>query len=153
MKPDRTFLYRLATVLVIVGIGALMMIVGRGHTLYFDNKAVENTQYTALYRTDINVKGNDEQNLFARERGMATVMGQRAVVDVTYMREKGGAREDARFYIRLPYGLDGIVINVPALLAGAPADVYMSEFVSLAVETLPVDDVVITDEFDELLMD
>ena len=57
-------------------------------------------------------------------------------------------RSNSRKSLKLPYNMDGIVINVPALLAGAPADVYLSEFVSMAVETSSgTEEEIITDEF------
>ena len=43
--------------------------------------------------------------------------------------------------------MDGVVLNVPALLAGAPEEVYLSEFVSLAVETSSTEEEIVTDEF------
>ena len=41
MNKTRSLLFRLGTVLVLVGICAWMMIVGRGHTVYLDNKKLE----------------------------------------------------------------------------------------------------------------
>ena len=138
-----------------IPIGAVVVadgvIIGRGHTLYLDNKTSEvNPAYTALYRADITVKGNEVQKLNARERGAATLTGQTAVLDISYIENRSGERKEARYKIKLPYNLDGIVINIPALMAGASADVYMSEFVSLATESNPAEESVVIDEFSDM---
>ena len=41
MKDKKRFFIRLATVLVLIGIAVLMYFLGRGHTVYFDNRKLE----------------------------------------------------------------------------------------------------------------
>ena len=41
MKDKKRFFIRLATVLVLIGIAVLMYFLGRGHTVYLDNKKLE----------------------------------------------------------------------------------------------------------------
>ena len=38
MKDKRRLLFRIAAIAVILVIAALMFVIGRGHTIYFDNK-------------------------------------------------------------------------------------------------------------------
>ena len=40
-NKTRRLLFRLGTVLILISICAVMMIIGRGHTVYFDNKQLE----------------------------------------------------------------------------------------------------------------
>ena len=49
--------------------------------------------------------------------------------------------------LELPYNMDGIVINLPAYLAGLPKDAYMSEFVQVAEPVSEEEEEVTTDEF------
>ena len=79
---------------------------------------------------------------------MVDTMGQRFHMDLLVTEEKGGAEESYTYDLKLPYGMDGIVLNLPAILAGAPEEVYLSEFVSLAPETEEVEEEVIIDEFE-----
>ena len=39
--------------------------------------------------------------------------------------------------LKLPYSLDGIVLNLPGLLAQLPQEAYMTEFVPIATEDTP----------------
>ena len=78
---------------------------------------------------------------------MATWIGQNFRMTVEVTPEKGADAVPYEISLKLPYNLDGIVLNIPALLAGAPQDVYMSEFVSLAVESSSAEEEIVTDEF------
>ena len=147
MKISKSMLYKILTVAAILILAAVMMIIGRGHTIYLDNKALDNPSYSAYYRTDVDVKNNEVQKLSARERGSATFMGQSVKVTVTYMETKNSQKQTATFKIKVPYGWDGIIINLPALIHGEPKSVYMSQFIETPVETSSAEEVVVTDEF------
>lgn len=147
MKISKSTLYKILTVVAILILAAVMMIIGRGHTIYLDNKALDNPSYSAYYRTDVDVKNNEIQKLSARERGSATFMGQSVKVTVTYMETKNSQKQTETFKIKVPYGWDGIIINLPALIHGEPKSVYMSQFIETPVETSSAEEVVVTDEF------
>ena len=64
------------------------------------------------------------------------------------MQEKGGSETSTTCKLKLPYKLDGVVINIPAYLAGLPEEAYMSEFVSLIPEASEEDTMIPgSDEF------
>ena len=81
------------------------------------------------------VKGEQVANLKAKERGMATTIGQDFEMTLKITQEKGGDEVEETYSLKLPYNLDGIVINLPAYLAGLPEDVWMSEFVPVATSS------------------
>ena len=149
MKISKSMLYKILTVVAILILAAVMMIIGRGHTIYLDNKAydAQSGSYPAYYRTDIDVKNNEVQKLSARERGSATFMGQSVKITVTYMETKNSQKQTETFRIKVPYGWDGIIINLPALLHGEPKSAYMSQFIETPVEPSNAEEVVVTDEF------
>ena len=155
MNKTRSLLFRLGTVLVLVGICAWMMIVGRGHTVYFDNKKLEyeGETYEPPYKITVFVKDKQVAKLNKKDRGMATTIGQNFRMTLRIMQEKKGEETEETYDIKLPYNLDGIVINLPGFLAGLPEDAWMSEFVSLATTVEEeTEEVPGTDEFtmDEL---
>ena len=78
---------------------------------------------------------------------MATWIGQNFKMTVEVTPEKGAEAVSHEVSLKLPYNMDGIVLNVPALLAGAPEEVYLSEFVSLATEVSSGDEEIVTDDF------
>ena len=145
----RTTICRIIALAVILGIAAVMFVIGRGHTVYFDAKSIDYNGETLKpgYRTAIFVNDERVARLEDGDRGMATWIGQNFKMHVEVTQNKGDDPVMYDFEIKLPYNLDGIVLNMPALLAGAPEDVYMSEFVSLAVESSPADEEINTDEF------
>ena len=151
----RSLLFRLGTVLILVGICAWMMIVGRGHTVYLDNKKLEyeGETYEPPYKITVIVKDEQVAKLNKKDRGMATTIGQNFRMTLRIMKEKKGEETEETYDIKLPYDLDGIVVNLPGLMAGLPEDAWMSEFVSLATTVEEeTEEVPGTDEFtmDEL---
>ena len=138
-KRNVMFLCLLA--LILVGIGAVMMVIGRGHTVYFDNKSLdyEGKTYESPYKIEIyqggNADGESVAKLYDGERGSATQIGQKITVTLVITQEKGGDEaEPAVYTIDLPYSMDGPVINLPAYRAGLPEEAYLSEFVPVASE-------------------
>lgn len=129
----KTLLIRLAAVAVCVVLGAVMMVVGRGHTIYLDNKTLEDYQgqeYKSFERVNITVPGEDEIiKLAKRERDMATCMGQSFHMTVEIIEKKGDEPRVEEIDLKLPYGMDGIIVNLPALLAGLPEEAWMTEFI------------------------
>ena len=133
----KTLIIRLAVLAVAAALAAVMMVIGRGHTLYFDNKTIEDYQgqeYKAFERVVVTVKGEEVAKLGKRERGMATWIGQdfKMVLEIT--EKKGDEPRIEEISIQLPYGVDGVVINLPAYLAGLPEDAWFSEFVHMVEE-------------------
>ena len=146
---NRSLIAKICTLAVILGIAACMFVIGRGHTVYFDAKTIEynGEMLEPGYRTAVFVNGERVARLSAGDRGMATWIGQNFRMTVEVTPEKGADAVPYEISLKLPYNLDGIVLNIPALLAGAPQDVYMSEFVSLAVESSSAEEEIVTDEF------
>ena len=130
MNVKRTTLFRLGAILLLLVIAGIMMVIGRGHTVYIDNKSLEyNGQtYTTPYKVVITVDGEQVAKLRDKERGMATCIGQKINMTLEITKEKGGDEETINVTIPLPYNMDGIAINLPAYLAGLPEEAYLSEF-------------------------
>lgn len=145
MKSKRTFLVRAGTLLVLLLIAGAMFIVGRGHTIYFDNKTFEyeGISYTAPYKAVVYDNDKEIAVLLKRERGMATWLGQNFKMALEVTLEKGGEAVTYPLQLKLPYRMDGVVLNLPAMLAGLPEEIYMSEFVSQIAQTDIVEEVVI----------
>ena len=74
IRSGRVFLYRSGAVLGLLVIAAVMFVVGRGHTVFFDNKTLEynGQSYPSVYRMVGKSKGEEMAKLNKRERGMTT---------------------------------------------------------------------------------
>ena len=136
MNKTRMLLFRLGTLAILVAIAAVMMVVGRGHTVYLDNKKLEyqGQEYKTPYKVAVLVKGEQVAKLYDRERGSATNVGQNFEMTLEITQEKGGDETVATYQIKLPYNMDGVIINLPGYLAGLPEEAYLTEFVSTAPE-------------------
>ncbi len=154
MKSKRRLLIRLIALAAVIALGAWMFVIGRGHTVYFDNKTLEaNGQtYKAPYQIQVFVDDESVGKLKEGDRGMASTMGQTFKMVLHITPEKGGKKTGSAVTLELPYNMDGIIINLPALLGGASEDVYRTEFVQAAPEE-PEEDVEISDEFEMPLGD
>ena len=145
---NRRLIFQLAAVVVLIVIAYAMTIVGRGHTVYIDNKKLEynGTTYDTPYKVEVYVGGERIAKLYDKERGASTCIGANFSMDLVVTQEKGGSEESYTYSIKLPYDKDGLIINIPGLMAGLGEDAYMTEFISTAPEET-VDEEVVTDEF------
>lgn len=150
MKAKSRFLARFIAVAVVIAIAALMFVIGRGHTVYFDNKdlTVDGQTYEAPYQIQVFVDDESVCKLKSGDRGSVSVMGQDFSMILHITPEKDAKKVGSAVSLKIPYSMDGIILNLPALLGGASEDVYMEEFIPAA----PVEDdeEVVIDELDML---
>ena len=142
----RRILFTSGLIAILIVIAVVCLIVGRGHTVYFDNKGIEGTEVKSYDYIDLFYKGEKVTTLAKAERINIALTGQKIEVTVKYQKKRNSSEETKELSIELPYNMDGIVINLPALLDGADLDVYMSEFIPIAVEE-DTEEVPNTDEF------
>ncbi len=148
----RRILFRAGTIALLLAIAACMMVVGRGHTIYFDNKKLEydGQTYDAVRRVNVFVGEEQVAKLSAKERGMASFTGQEISFRIEVIRQKGGESEFYDFTVKVPYGQDGTIVNLMGMIENLPEEAWMSEFIPAPVEEeeeeeLPGEG----DEFDE----
>ena len=128
----KTLVIRLAVLAAVIAVAAVMMVIGRGHTIYLDNKTIEDYQgqeYKSFERVVVTVDGEEAAKLSKRERGMATCMGQSFTMTLEITEQKGDDPVIKEVDVKLPYSVDGIIINLPALLAGLPEEAWFDEFI------------------------
>ena len=149
MNKTRRLLFRAGAILLLLLIAGTMFIIGRGHTVYLDNKVLEyNGQtYATPYKVVVSVGGEQVAKLYDKERGKAISIGQKFTMSLEITETKGGSEKTTVIPLRLPYNMDNIIINLPALLAGLPQKAYLSEFIIVPSETEAVDEEPIPDDF------
>lgn len=129
------------TALILIAIAYVMTIIGRGHTIYLDNKRLEyeGKSYAAPYRVVVQVDGKEVAKLFNRERGEATCIGQTFTMTLSVMEKRGGEEKTEIHTLKLPKDMDGIIINLPGYLAGLGEEAYLSEFIPAPISE-PIDE-------------
>lgn len=132
----RKWIIRIAAVVVLIVLGVIMSIIGRGHTIYLDNKTLEyeGQTYKAPYKVTVTVDGEQLTKLYDKERGSTTCLGQTFTVTLEIMETKNGAEDAQTYKIPIPKNMDGVIINIPGYLAGLPEEAYLTEFVPVATE-------------------
>ena len=132
----RKWIIRIAAVLVLIIVGVIMSIIGRGHTIYLDNKTLEyeGQTYKAPYKVTIYVGDEQLTKLYDKERGSTTCLGQTFTVTLEVMEKKNGAEETQTYKIPVPKNMDGVIINIPGYLAGLPQEAYLTEFIPAVTE-------------------
>lgn len=148
MKTKRTILFRIGAVLLLLIIAGIMMVIGRGHTVYIDNKTLDyNGQtYEAPYKAVVFVNGEQVAKLRSKERGMAACIGQKLHMTLKVTQKKGDSEETINVTLTLPYQMDGIAVNLPAYLAGLPKEAYLSQFIIAPEESEQPTDETSSDE-------
>ena len=85
----RSWLIRIAFILVLVLIAVVMLRIGRGHTVYFDNRAVDKggQSVEAPYKITVYVNGEQISKLYEKERCLTTVIGDKLELTVEVMQQ------------------------------------------------------------------
>ena len=150
MKNKRQLLFRVGAILIILAICAVMFVIGRGHTVYFDNKETSDNGQTIehTYKVTVTVGNQKPSKLSKGDRGMADIMGQKLTMTLEITDKEGDQPHAHKVSMSVPYNMDGIMINIPALMQGLPQDAYMSEFIIETPDTGSTDEEIVTDEFD-----
>lgn len=127
----RSWIIRIAFVLVLVLVAVLMLRIGRGHTVYFDNRALDKDgqSVAAPYKITVYVNGEQISKLYDKERCMVTNIGDSLELTVEVMQQKGGSETAETYKLTLPHSIDSVIINLPAYMAGLPEEAYLEEFI------------------------
>ena len=127
----RSWIIRIASVLVLVLVAVLMLRIGRGHTVYFDNRALDKDgqSVAAPYKITVYVNGEQISKLYDKERCMVTNIGDSLELTVEVMQQKGGSETTETYKLTLPHSIDSVIINLPAYMAGLPEEAYLEEFI------------------------
>ena len=145
----RTLFFRIGTIVILLAIAAVMMVIGRGHTVYFDNKKLEynGETYDTPYKVCVYVGDERVAKLYDKERGMATWIGQNFEMTLEITQEKGGDETTETYQIKLPYNMDGIVINAGAYTHTSIAILDALKAVSVPAAEVHISDVAKREDF------
>lgn len=132
MSKGKNIAIKIGVVLILIAIVAVMFVIGRGHTIYIDNKTIEYNGQEIGSKSEIDVYYNDElvTELYKGERTSIKVMGQTLKFKVSVKeRQNSMTFTDYDIEVKIPYSIDGILFSVPAYLNELPEDVIMTEFI------------------------
>ena len=67
--------------------------------------------------------------------------------DIEVTKEKGDEPVTYSYTVKVPYKEDGIVLNLPGMIAGLPEEAYTTVFVPMVTEDEGADEEIVIDEF------
>ena len=147
-NKTRSWIIRAAFLLVLVLIAVVMLRIGRGHTVYFDNRALDyqGTTTAAPYKITVTVNGEQISKLYEKERCSVTNIGDKLELTLEVMQQKGGSETTTTYNLKLPHNLDGVIINLPGYIAGLPEEAYLEEFIPAPSTDLDDEEAHVTDD-------
>lgn len=147
-NKTRSWIIRAAFLLVLVLIAVVMLRIGRGHTVYFDNRALDyqGTTTAAPYKITVTVNGEQISKLYEKERCSVTNIGDKLELTLEVMQQKGGSETTTTYTLKLPHNLDGVIINLPSYIAGLPEEAYLEEFIPAPSTDLDDEEAPVTDD-------
>ena len=147
-NKTRSWIIRAAFLLVLVLIAVVMLRIGRGHTVYFDNRALDyqGTTTAAPYKITVTVNGEQISKLYEKERCSVTNIGDKLELTLEVMQQKGGSETTTTYTLKLPHNLDGVIINLPGYIAGLPEEAYLEEFIPAPSTDLDDEEPPVTDD-------
>ena len=115
-KPQnrRRLFIRLILAILWIGLGALLFVKNRGHTVLLDNRNVETPQLRAPDMIQVAVNGRNAMEFFRGDRDLVKVAGGRHTIHVEF--SDGTPPFDTRF--SLPLGPDMFLLSIPKMLNG-----------------------------------
>lgn len=140
--------YQLIAIGVVLLIGVLMFFVGKQHVILLDNKTLEDNgkTYQALSIVEVQVNKGEPIELGPRDRDKADVMGQKHTITVRYT-DRSFQEYEIVEKITLNLQQQMVLVNIPALAAGADKSVWLQPYEVPTLLTLPSnDEPIITDE-------
>ena len=110
----RRLFIRLILVVLWIGLGALLFVKNRGHTVLLDNRNVEILELRAADMISVTVDGKNAMEFFRGDRNMVKVAGSRHTIRVEF--SDGTPPFDAQF--SLPLGPDMFLLSIPKMVNG-----------------------------------
>ena len=110
----RRLLIRLAVVVVWIGLGVLLFLLNRGHSLLVDNRNVEESSIRAPDLISVSVNNGRQLEFFRGDRDIFKVRGGQHIISIEF--SDGTPPFETSF--NLPLGPDMFLLSIPKMING-----------------------------------
>lgn len=111
----RTLAVRAGIAVVLAGVGALSMVIGKGHTVILDTARPKDPSDPPAPRlVSVSLDGREPVELSAGIRELALLQGQKHRYEIDWL--DGGAPSEGEFSI--PFAQEFVILSLPRLKAG-----------------------------------
>lgn len=118
----RRNIIRLVLVAALVGLGALLFLLGKEHQLFLDNQAVtvDGREIKPIESLRVTVQGGQPMEFVADDRDVVIVRGPRVSIKVEVLGQDGGVVKSVDG--ALSFGVeDRAMVSLPAFVEGIPS--------------------------------
>ncbi|MDT4760965.1 DUF6672 family protein [Sphaerochaeta sp. PS] len=152
----KTFTVRLVAIVLVILFGVMLFFIGKQHTILLDNKAitVAGKEIPALKLVEVQIDKFPSMEFVPRDRDKVDVTMQKHSVTITYTDASWEEISITRKF-QVPLMDEMVIISIPTLVANpdAPQSLWLEKYVvpAYAVQAVPADEVIVTDELAGLI--
>jgi len=153
---NRIFVMRVVAILLVLLLAVMLFFIGKQHTVLLDNKTitVNGEEIKAMKMVEVQVDKQKPLEFVPRDRDKVDVVRQKHTITVSYTDENWEEIRITRKFT-VPLMEDMVIISIPTLVAypEAPQSVWMEryEIPAYAVQAVPEDEVIVTDDLAGLI--
>ncbi len=135
---SRSLIQRSCVVLGFAVLSVYLFYIGKGHTLIVDTNAItiNGQEFAAPDSINVSVDGKSSEEMGRAERIMVSVGGPQHTIAIDVV--SGSDRKiEKRF--TLPTFMDSALVSIPAILADAPAEYWVTTFIPADRDDTPAE--------------
>jgi hypothetical protein len=136
---SRSLIQRTCVVLALTALAACLFYIGKGHTLILDTNAItiDGREFRSHASAAVSVDGKELNSSLGRaERVMVTVSGPRHTIVIT---DDANAANRVEKTLTIPTFMNRVLVSIPAILGGAPAEHWVTLFTPRPAERAPAE--------------
>jgi hypothetical protein len=138
MTP-RSLIQRTCVVFLLIALAAYLFYIGKGHTLLLDTNmiTIDGKEFRSYASATVSVNGKELNASMGRaERAMVSVSGSKHTIVIA-----DGADPDKKVKktFTIPTFMDRVLVFIPAILGGAPAEHWIAPFTPQPTERAPAE--------------
>ncbi|MDR1621634.1 MAG: hypothetical protein LBS00_04595 [Synergistaceae bacterium] len=135
----RSSIQRTGVVLALIVFAACLFYIGKGHVLFLDTNGItiDGKEFRSYASVTVSVDGKELDSPMGRaERAMVTVSGPRHKIVIA---DDAGAGNKVEKTFTIPTFTGRVLVSIPALLGGAPAEHWIAPFTPRPAERAPAE--------------
>jgi len=136
---SRSLLQRTCLILALLALAVCLFYIGKGHTLFLDTNTItiEGKELRSYSSVNVSVNGKELNSPMGRsERVRVTVSGPRHKIVIT---DEAGVENKVEKTFTIPTFIDRAVVSIPAIIAGSPAEYWVTPFTPPSPQDTPVE--------------
>jgi len=136
---SRSLIQRMCVVLVLAAISVYLIYIGKGHTLFLDTNmiTIDGKELRSYASATVSVNGNKLKSSMGRaERVRVNVSGPKHTIEIV---DDADTDRKVKKTFTISTFMDRVVVSIPAILADASAEYWITQFTPPSLVDAPVE--------------